>query len=176
MKQNKPIPATLAPLLQAAFNHHQAGRLNDAERGYREVLRQVPKNFDVLHLLGILCAQQGDAEQAVLLIGQAVKINPREPLALMNLGGAQRQMHQYNQALASFERALQLKSNYPEAYIGRGNVLQDLGRYQEALTSYERALTQRPGHPEALNNQSAALLSQQCFDEALHLFCRVDKR
>jgi hypothetical protein len=54
LKHNKPIPATLVPLLQAAFNHHQASRLNEAERSYREVLRQVPKNFDVLHLLGTL--------------------------------------------------------------------------------------------------------------------------
>ncbi len=40
--------------LRLAIQHHRAGRLKEAENGYRRILRASPDNFDVLHLFGIL--------------------------------------------------------------------------------------------------------------------------
>ncbi len=40
--------------LRAAIQHHQAGRLGQAEALYRQVLQAQPQNPDALHLLGVI--------------------------------------------------------------------------------------------------------------------------
>ena len=56
--------------LQAALEHHQAGRLAEAETIYREILARHPDDFDTIHGLGVLAAQAGKPEMAGTLPGQ----------------------------------------------------------------------------------------------------------
>ena len=60
------------PLLQAAIGHHQAGRLAEAERGYRQVLGLAPEQPDALHLLGVIAYQVGQHPAAIELIRKAI--------------------------------------------------------------------------------------------------------
>ena len=52
-------------LLQIALEHHRAGRLRQAEAGYRALLDSAPDDPDALHWLGVLLYQAGRAEQAI---------------------------------------------------------------------------------------------------------------
>ena len=52
-------------LFSKALQHHQAGRLSDAEALYREVLRSEPRHSDSLHLLGVIAHQVGRNDLAV---------------------------------------------------------------------------------------------------------------
>jgi cytochrome c-type biogenesis protein CcmH/NrfG len=61
----------IGKLFEEAFSHHQAGRLGDAERLYREVLEADANHSAALHLLGVLAYQTGRAEMAAGLIGKA---------------------------------------------------------------------------------------------------------
>ena len=45
---------TIQQALETAFQHHQAGRLHEAEQLYRQILAQRPEQVDALHLLGII--------------------------------------------------------------------------------------------------------------------------
>src|SRR5262249_61675953 len=72
---DRPARAGEADVLQTieqAIQLHQQGRLIDAERLYREVLRVAPRDFEALHRLGLLKAQQGKADEAVRLIELAL--------------------------------------------------------------------------------------------------------
>ncbi len=60
--------------LDRALDHHQAGRLEEAETLYREVLAREPEHPDALHLLGVIAHQSGEQEKAVTLIGQAIGV------------------------------------------------------------------------------------------------------
>jgi thioredoxin-like negative regulator of GroEL len=51
--------------IEQAIELHRQGRLNDAERRYREVLRASPRDFDALHMLGVLKLQQGHPADAL---------------------------------------------------------------------------------------------------------------
>ena len=53
--------ATVAQAFAAAVQHHQAGRLAQAEQFYRAILANQPNHPDALHLLGVI-ANQGGAE------------------------------------------------------------------------------------------------------------------
>jgi Flp pilus assembly protein TadD len=48
---------TAAELLEKAKTQHREGRLQDAERLYREALNQSPEDPDALHLLGVVALQ-----------------------------------------------------------------------------------------------------------------------
>lgn len=145
-------------LLKEAVALHQAGKLDEAEARYRHVLTIAPRQFDALHLLGVVMRQQGKAAQAVELIAQALAINPGQATAHCNLGAALQDLGRSGEALASFEAALGRNANYPLAWSNRGNALRKLGRLSEAVDSYERALALRPNYPEAWCNRAVALL------------------
>ncbi|MFP5391464.1 MAG: tetratricopeptide repeat protein [Gammaproteobacteria bacterium] len=144
-------------LLAEAVALHQKGQLERAQALYRRVLEADPRQFDALHLSGVIARQQGDAELARDLIGQAIAIDPSQATAHCNLGAALQQLGQPQQALASYERALALKPDYALALSNRGNALRALGRLEDALASYERALALQPLYPEAWCNRAIAL-------------------
>ena len=51
-------PAAVQNLFAEACRHHQAGRLREAERTYRQFLA-VTRQPDALHLLGVVAYQSG---------------------------------------------------------------------------------------------------------------------
>src|SRR5258706_10581110 len=65
--------------LRAAIDHHQAGRLQDAESGYRSVLQLEPDHSGALHMLGALAHQRGNHEMAVALIEKSIAYQPSPP-------------------------------------------------------------------------------------------------
>jgi predicted TPR repeat methyltransferase len=150
--------ARTGALLKEAVAAHQAGRLSEAQTRYRQVLALAPRQFDALHLLGVIERQQGDAAQAVELITAALAVNPAQATAHCNLGAALQDLGRSIEALASYDRALRLNPGYALAWSNRGNALRKLGRLPEAIDSYERALGLRPSYPEAWCNRAIALL------------------
>lgn len=68
--------ATVEDLLAQALTHHRAGRLNEADLFYRQILTDWPNNPDALHRFGILAAQLGHHEQAGALIVRAIAQRP----------------------------------------------------------------------------------------------------
>src|SRR4029453_17765049 len=68
--------ATVEDLLAQALAHHRAGRLNEADLFYRQILTDWPNNPDALHRFGVLPAQLGHHEPAANLIGRAIQQKP----------------------------------------------------------------------------------------------------
>ncbi len=52
--------------LATAVQHHQDGRVKEAEALYRQVLADAPDNPEALHLLGVLSLQQGETVAGLL--------------------------------------------------------------------------------------------------------------
>ena len=88
-------------LFSKALQHHQAGRLSDAEALYREVLRSEPRHADSLHLLGVIAHQVGRNDLAVEMIGKAIKINGKVAAYHSNLGIALKDLGRLDDAEAS---------------------------------------------------------------------------
>jgi len=68
--------STIQQIFELAVRHHQAGRLQEAEQLYRQILAQYPRNADALHNLGVIAHQVGKINLAVNLIRQSVAIKP----------------------------------------------------------------------------------------------------
>jgi predicted TPR repeat methyltransferase len=146
-----------ATLLRQALQLHQQGRLDGAAALYRQVLASAPRQFDALHLLGVIERQQGRPEAAARLIAAALEVDPRQARAHCNLGAARQDLGQPDAALASYETALKLDPHYALAWNNRGNTLRRLGRLPDALDSYERALALKQDDADAWCHRAIAL-------------------
>jgi len=139
----------------------------DAAAGlYRQVLAQAPRQFDALHLLGVIARQRGDAAAAADLIRDALQVDPSQARAHCNLGAALQDLGQSQAALDSYDQALRLDPRYALAWDNRGNALRRLGRLDEALASYEQALGLRHDGAETWCHRAIVLNDLGRFDDA----------
>src|SRR5437773_359216 len=95
--------------LRQAMAAHGAGRLGEAEFYCRMVLATDKKQFDALHLLGLIEFQRGRFDEAHQLIRQALKINPRSVQAHSNSGLVLQALDRNQEALASLDKALSIE-------------------------------------------------------------------
>ena len=76
-----PQPAkflTLDQALQQAIDHHQAGRLQDAERLYRAILKTQPNHPDANHNLGVIAVQVKQPAAGLPHLKVALEVNPNQ--------------------------------------------------------------------------------------------------
>ena len=158
---------TLPEAFAIAVQHHQAGRLAEAEAIYRQILASDPRHADAMHLLGLLAHQAGRNDVAVETILKAIALVPTAPAFYSSLGQTYRKLCRYDEAIAAYRRAIQLKPDLPEAHSNLGNALSDQGHLDEAVAAYRRALELRPDFPDAHNNLGKALKDRGQLDEAI---------
>lgn len=160
-------------MFAVALRHHQTGRLDEAERLYRQILQIDARHADALHFLGVLAHQTGRNDLAVELIAQAIAQNGRVPAFHNNLGNALKSQGKLEQAVASYGRALTQKPGYVEAHYNLGVALHAQRKLDEAEASYGRALKYKPDHAEALGNLGNILQAQGKLDEAVASYGRA---
>lgn len=153
--------------LEHAVALHQQGRLADAERAYRDILRQTPTDADAWHLLGIVALQSGHAEAAAALITRSIELNDRIAGAFNNRAIALRRLGRIDEALASLDSAIALEPGNAEAHNNRGSLLRQLARPHEALQSLDSAISLQPDYADARNNRGIVLRQLGRIDEAL---------
>lgn len=160
----------MAELLQQAIRHHQAGRLDQAEELYRQILQADPDQPDALHLVGVIAYQRGKLEEAADWIRKAIAINPNAAPFHCNLGEVCRTMGRLDQAVAHLKAAIALKSDYAEAWSNLGLALQGMGKVDEAVEHFRRAIQLQPRYAMAYVNLGSALREQEHLDEAVEAF------
>jgi len=158
---------TIPQAFELALQHHQAGRLAEAEALYRQILTVQPNHAEALHHLGVIAHQVGRNDVAVDLIRQAIALAPGLPETHSNLGEAYRVLGQLKEAIAAFRQAIKLKPNYPEAHSNLGNALRENGHLDEAVAACRQAVALQPDYPEAHSNLGAALYGKGHLDEAV---------
>jgi tetratricopeptide (TPR) repeat protein len=153
--------------LQAALQLHRQGRLAEAERLYAAILAKHPNDFDANHFLGALRLQQGRNDEALRLVGAALKAKRDSPLTLANYGLALERAGRIDEALAAYDKAIALKPDHAAAYNNRGLALLRVARAGEALASFDRATAISPNYVDALANRGLVLLELKRVDAAL---------
>ncbi len=156
---------TLARLERGA-EHHRAGRWDEAERIYREILSAEPNEPDALYLLGTIFFQRGAWGSAQLFLRKALAARPNHPETLNNLGLVQEKLSRGAEAAESFARAISLEPTYADAIYNLANTHRAAGQWEQAEAGYRRALAERPGWGEALDNLGLTLRMLGRNDEA----------
>jgi len=140
-----------------------AGRIQEAERAYRQAIRLDGMN-PLAHLgLGELELACERPEEAAREFELALRRGPSLAGACLGWGNALALMGRNEAALARYEEALVLRPRMPEAEFAAGFVLARLGRVKDAEIRYRRAVAFRPDFAAGWVNLGG-LLRQQGLD------------
>lgn len=143
--------------VEIAVQHHNAGRLGEAEQVYRQILQAVPDQPVVLHLLGVLTHQTGNSGDAIDLIRRALAREPDYVEAHNNLGLALAAAGRLGEAVDSYREAIARAPDYGEAHRNLGVALRMQGDRSAAVESYRRALEIDPDSAAAHRDLGALL-------------------
>ncbi len=160
-------PAKLQSLLQNGLVHHRAGRLAEADSHYRQARVAAPKNFDALHLSGLLAQQREQLSEAIGFLGKALKVNPRAVLCEVRLAGALLAAKRTAEAEQHLRHAIALKPDFHESWDQLALCLKAQDRLDEAIICHERALALKPDHAAGWVNFGFTLRVAGRIPEAL---------
>ncbi|MGY4828492.1 tetratricopeptide repeat protein [Sphaerotilaceae bacterium SBD11-9] len=139
----------VTPAAQKAFDDARramrAGRMDEAERGFKSVVQFHPELGGPHANLGVIYRQANKLPQSATELELAVKASPRQPLYFNQLGITYRQQGQFTKAREAYERAIELDPNYAAATLNLG-ILSDLYLWdsKRALELYDRYLVLTP--------------------------------
>lgn len=158
---------TIAQALDMAVQHHRAGRLEQAEHYYRQILLTDAQHVGALHLLGLLTHQVGRSDLAVEYISQALHLQPEFAEAHSNLGMALAKQGKLTESVACYQEALRIKPGHAEAHNNLANAFRKQGKLTEAVASYQQALRIKPDIAQTHCNLGVALFEQGKLTEAV---------
>jgi tetratricopeptide (TPR) repeat protein len=153
-------------MLKDSIDLHRQGRLDDAERGYREHLAEQPNDAEAMHLLALVRRQRGANDEAEQLLTRAHQLAPDVPHIELTLGTLRFESGDFDAARAHYERALALDPNIGGAHAGIGQLALMRGERDVAESHFRIAL--RTGEDaQALAGLGALLLEKGDVDAAL---------
>jgi predicted O-linked N-acetylglucosamine transferase (SPINDLY family) len=164
---------SIAEQFAAAFSHHQAGRLAEAESLYRQICAVDPNHVESLHFLGVLAGQAGRNEIAIELIGKALALKPDHAEAHYNLGNLLARDNRLDQAAAHYRQVLAIRPRSAEAHYSLGLALLGQGKSTQAMACFEQALGLKPTYHEAHYNLGYLLKEQGRLAEAANRYERA---
>src|SRR5262249_15148960 len=158
---------TVPELLAIALQHHQTGRLQEAEQIYRQILAAEPNNAEAQYNLGRALKATGQLEGAADCYHQALQLRPDIPDLHVNLGNVFTEQGQFDNAIVCYLRALAIQPNLAEAHYNLGSALRAQGKIDEAIASFRQAVALKPDFAEAHNNLGDVLHDRDKLDEAV---------
>jgi tetratricopeptide (TPR) repeat protein len=153
-----------------AFDHHQAGRLAEAEAGYRGILGTYLDHADALHYFGVLLHQRGDNETAAQVLDCALALAPDVAACWSHRGLVAAALGDTAHAIDYQQRALALDPSFSNARNNLAVALQKHGLIDEAIEQYRALIASGPDFADARTNLGAALSAAKRHDEALATF------
>jgi len=156
-----------AELYRIALEHHEAGRLGEAEKFYTSALSVDPGHVDSLHMIGRLASQTNRADVGLQLIREAIRLGGDFPAFYCGLGEALAGCGRNEESLQAFARAFELQPVFPEARTSLGNLYQSLGQFDEAIKQYEAVIAGGVSAASAHNNLGAMLFERRSLDQAI---------
>lgn len=141
-----PVDAKVQRAYDDARSALERGRVEDAERGFRTLVKSNPELGGPHANLGLILRQAGKLPEAAAEFELAVLANPRQALYFNQLGVTYRQQGQFGKAREAYERAIALDPRYAAAHLNLG-ILYDLylSDGKRALERYDSYLALTPG-------------------------------
>jgi tetratricopeptide (TPR) repeat protein len=155
---------------EKAVEAYEKGDLASANAHCLARLKSRPKDFDALHLLGIVQSRRGSYGAALDTFNKALKLRPNDADLINNRAGALTEAKRYQEALKAYERALEIRPDYASAHNNHGCVLMEMERFEDALSSYGRAVVLDPDNAEFVNNLGRALTRLRRYADALDCY------
>ncbi len=159
--------AKIQLMLQQAIRAFQSGNFASADLILKKCLQVDTKNFQALHILGLIKASQSKFREAADYLARAARIQPNDASIQFNLAKALTDSGNDKDAITHHKKAVALDPNNQEAWLNYGLSTFNLGRYEDALVYYSNALRLKPDYAVAYCNKGATLNTLKRYDEAI---------
>jgi tetratricopeptide (TPR) repeat protein len=153
--------------LAYAAEHHKEGRLEEAEKLYREVIRDNPDNVDALRMLGRVAMSAGRSADAERLFRRTLTLAPDFAGALTDLGRVLKEQNRFDEAIESLRRVIELEPENAQAHFQLAGALAPAALTYRAIESFEKALQLKPRFPGATLGLGHALKTVGRQEEAI---------
>jgi protein O-GlcNAc transferase len=165
--------STATPKLALASRHYNQGnqllvkgKLNEAERAYRQAVALAPEDAQAWSNLGCTLWRLGRLPEAETSLARALALRPNLAQAHNNLGGVLEALGRLEDAEQHYRDSIAIDAKQPQPYCNLGAVLHRLGKFEEAKVEYAHALRLKPDFVEAWSNLGAAFLAHGKFADA----------
>jgi len=153
-------------LLAAAADHHRAGRLQDAAKGYLAVLHHHPDHPDALQLLGMVAHRLGQTVEGLGLVDRALQVDPRHEIAHANRATLLHALDRLPEAEKAARQALKLRPGHPGVARTLARVRGDRGDLADATRVLRTARAEHPEDSGLLEELCTVLLRRAAWSEA----------
>ena len=138
---------------------HKEGKLEKAEKFYRQILKLKPE-FPVVHNnLAAILENQGKLKEAESNYRKSIEFKPDLALTHNNLGSILHKLNRFKEAEISYKKALDINPSYTEVYNNMGCILLKLKRFEEAEVNFRKSIELNSEYADAHYN--LGLLLQQ---------------
>lgn len=160
-------------MLKRAQNAVLARDFTLAARLYKTVLKENPKDIEVLSKLGSTYVRAGEDERALEVYNQILRIDNTDFNALNSLGGIYRRLKRYEDSIMVLERALTTGSNTNEVYYNMGHTYKLMGNYDDAADCFVTVIEENPNDVLAYNHLGSIQASRGEHVKALQSYNRA---
>lgn len=165
---------TLTEYLQQIMQWHQAGKWVEAEAGYQKILQIQPQQADALHLLGVVTAQLGKAEQGIELIQKAIRLNGSNASYFFNLASILHQQNNITAAIEAYQQAVVMNPEFAQESAQQlfsiALHLHQSHQFVQAEQLYQQILTIAPNYPDCFNLLGVIAAQREECEQAVLLF------
>jgi len=156
-------PALLIALAQA---HIRLGQYEKAEKYLRSLSLLPPLSFEHTLQASRLFAELDLLQEALTFATKAATLQPRNPIALANIGNMHNRLGFLDTAVDYYKKALAINSTIPNIIYNLGYTLKRQGKLKEALSYFDKAIALKPGYLDALIDRAYTYWALGDFDRA----------
>ena len=160
-KKPRELPPGAGPLMAEAQRAMEAGRFGDAEKKFKEVLRQDENNVVVLGHLASVQMDQNQLSDAERTLTKALAADSEDAASLYLMGRLRLLQEKYDEALDALSLSAKVVPDDPRTQYWLGKVLVQKGQRVAAETAFRRAVQLRPGWGEAHYSLAMVYAAQQ---------------
>ncbi len=154
------LSASTASLAREAQRDFAAGRLDQAQAKFQEVIKKDKTDVVTLANLAVVQLDLKQLDAAEKSISQALAIAPDDAFSIGVLGRLRWQQKRLDDALGALSRAAKIDPNNPEIQNYLGLVLSEKGMRAPAESALRKAVQLRPSYGSAHQNLAVVYVTQ----------------
>ncbi len=165
------LPESLRKVFQAGVAAEKAGRLEEAEKAFQQVLRAGGKAAFVYNNLGIVYQERGDQARAITQFREAIRLQPDFVAPRILLGASLLATGQVSDATRELERAVHLQPREALARVELAKAYERGNNLGGTIDQYRALREMAPENPEYAYRlgRAYAKLAEWSFQEIKRL-------
>jgi tetratricopeptide (TPR) repeat protein len=157
-------------IFEYAQRLEEPGRLDEALKQYKKVLRLKPNDVHARSSMAGIYAKQGQTDRAIMQYQEVLRLDPNFVDAGYNLATVLLQADRPKEALTLLQQVVRKTPDSAEAHNNLASALVANNQPVEAIEHLRQAIALKPGHLEARFNLASLLGGQGQTREAIEQF------